>query len=213
MSNLLLFLYLLVSAFHLWFCYKDCNTERLLTKPFLMPVLLLYFIVASSSPSIIVILAILFGFIGDTFLLSDDSQSLFIAGLLTFLLGHICYIIALANEISIKPSITIIFAIILILGILGALAYSSLFRHLNKMKLPVLSYLIIICTMVFYAALFFITENTSSSTFALIGSICFIVSDYILARTSFIERFKLHKLYIMSTYLAAQFLLVISFIN
>ncbi len=212
MSNLLLFLYLLVSASHLWFCYTDRNTERILTKPFLMPTLLLYFLVTSSSPSILIISAMLFGFIGDTFLLSDNSQPLFIGGLLAFLVGHVCYIIALAKKISIKPSIVIIFPIILILGILGVLAYSSLFKYLNNMKFPVLAYLVIISTMVFYAALFFVTKNNISSIFALTGSIFFIISDYILARTSFIKRFKLHKFYIMSTYLAAQFLLVISFI-
>lgn len=212
MNNIFLFLYLTLSAFHIFFCYTDNRKMRMITKPLLMPLLLFYVLFATKTPSLPIILAIFFGFLGDTFLLSDNNKLFFLAGLLSFLIGHISYVFALHEKINILPSENTMALILSILLILLAIGYFSLYKYLKEMKLPVLAYSLVIITMFFYSILYKITSNTVQSFMSLIGSLLFMLSDYLLARSIFINSFKFKNCIVMFTYLSAQLLLVIGLI-
>ena len=68
------------------------------TKPFLMPLLILYYLIAANrlgiSVNLLILIAVLLGFVGDVVLMKPKVQILFMVGLGSFLLGHLLYIVA-----------------------------------------------------------------------------------------------------------------------
>lgn len=88
--------FLLVTAIHLLAILLLWEDGRFITKPLLMPLLALavYADSPGSKQRNIILIAILFSFLGDTFLLFDYKNPLyFIFGLVSFLITHILYII------------------------------------------------------------------------------------------------------------------------
>ena len=57
-----------------------------------MPLLLLFYITFGKNPNLFVMAALIFGFLGDVFLLPENKNWCFLAGILSFMLGHIFYI-------------------------------------------------------------------------------------------------------------------------
>lgn len=212
MNIFILVLFLFISLIHLLACIRLNNKLRFFTKPLLIPLLLLFAIFSSSKVSMTLCSALIFGFLGDVFLLSDNNKSFFILGLLSFLIGHAFYVVSLYNKTIYYPSLNIIILIILTLSIISIAAYYSIFQYLQDMKFPVLIYFITISSMIIYSILFLVSSKNIQGLLALIGSSLFGLSDYILARSIFIKSFKLKNFIVMLTYLIAQLLLTVSLI-
>lgn len=174
-----------------------------------MPSLLLFYISCTSSPNTFIILALVFGFLGDVFLMRTGL--FFIAGLLSFLIGHAFYIIALLGQVSFS-NIPVWFYILILSYILyGVLIYKKLLPHLESMKVPVLIYLTVILVMSFSSLIR--VWNTDSYCFWLpfIGSLLFISSDSMLSFNIFNSTHRWREVLVMITYIAAQFLIVLGF--
>lgn len=156
-----------------------------------------------SKYGVAILLGLLFSLGGDVFLMLP--MDLFIAGLISFLIGHLFYIFAFTAGRQVKLSKTglpfLIFAILI---------YSLLFPNLEEMKLPVLAYVVVILIMGWQA---FERWNFSKNTFTLLafaGAVLFIFSDFILALNKFREPFIIARALNLSTYFIAQWMIALS---
>jgi len=155
------------------------TTLYMLVKPFLMISLLFYFTTGSMGyPKwrIPVMLALIFSWLGDVLLLSNN---LFIAGLAAFLVAHVFYIVAYhktgAASGELKPVDTIKIVV------LGAILIGILFPKLGGMMIPVLAYAMVLLAMALWAHKR--RGATSARSFMLVssGAILFVISDGVIA--------------------------------
>jgi uncharacterized membrane protein YhhN len=133
-------------------------------------------------------------------------------GLGAFLVSHIFYILTYrqhqssdtSNELQGLQRIRYAFPIILS----GTGLVVILYSRLGGMKIPVLIYAIVLTAMVLVALFRF--GKTNSSSFAMVfgGAILFMISDSLIAINKFLEPLHLAGLWIMTTYIAAQYLIV-----
>ncbi|HQN49281.1 MAG TPA: lysoplasmalogenase family protein [Caldisericia bacterium] len=81
---IILFLFLVSAILDFIYIKKEVPKSRFFSKPLLMPLLLLYYLLSTDKPIIFLIFALIFSFFGDLFLLFEDKKSFFILGLLFF---------------------------------------------------------------------------------------------------------------------------------
>jgi len=184
----------------------DVHILYTVAKPLLMVTLALYFITASKAyPSwrVYVVIALIFSWGGDVFLMMND---MFIAGLASFLLAHIFYIIAYhktgAASGELRPLDIIKFVLF------GVVLIWTLYPGLGDMLIPVLGYALVLLTMGIWAHKR--RGATSAASFMLVstGVILFVVSDGLIAINKFAFELPAERILVMSTYIAAQYLIV-----
>lgn len=185
-------------------------------KPLLMPMLLAFYIACSAAmgktPDIFIVLALVCGFLGDTFLLG--SGSFFTCGLLAFLLGHLFYISAFLRPLE-RVNIPPLFYLPIIAYVVYCVfVCRQLFPYVDKpMKLPVTVYMFFLMTMSFTSLLRGSAFSGLNFILPFVGSLSFIASDSMLAFQSFKKRGifagRGGGIAVMITYLAAQFLIVL----
>ncbi|HEX8142808.1 MAG TPA: lysoplasmalogenase [Pyrinomonadaceae bacterium] len=141
---------------------------------------------------------------GDIFLMLPADR--FIAGLLSFLLAHLCYIAAFIFEGA--HTAGLLYAIPFI--VYGALMLRVLLPGLGSMRAPVIVYMLVIMLMAWQALNRWMTTGQEGSAAAFAGALLFVVSDSILAVNRFKRRFPTAQLYVMSTYFMAQWLTALS---
>jgi uncharacterized membrane protein YhhN len=178
----------------------------LTAKPLLMVTLLLYFVSATKQcPGWrnYVIAALVFSWAGDVFLISSDW---FIAGLVSFLIAHIFYIIAYqktgAASGVLRPLDIAIF--VLYGGVLVWIIYPGL----GELLAPVLIYAAVLLAMGIWAHKR--RGATSAGSFKLVaaGAILFALSDGLIAINKFAFDIPAERILIMSIYMTAQYLIV-----
>ena len=217
MKKIFLYLFILVSVGVLLAEAGNSDLVYLICKPALLITLALhYWLVQREQQDAVskpVLLAIIFSCAGDTLLmLQEQDGNFFMFGLAAFLVAHIFYILAYrqhqssdtSNELQGLQKIRYAFPIILS----GTGLVVILFNHLGGMKIPVLMYAIVLTAMVLAALFRF--GKTSSSSFAMVfgGAILFMISDSLIAINKFLEPLPLAGIWIMVTYIAAQYLIV-----
>jgi uncharacterized membrane protein YhhN len=157
-------------------------------------------------------LGVIFCLAGDVFLMIP--RDMFIFGLVSFLIGHICYIVGLNNMSPLINYWGIIF--IVGLGIYIGWLYPKLVKGLlakekGGLKIPVLIYSLVISLMV-YSALMTLTKSgwpLSASIFVSLGALLFFASDSMLAWDRFITPLSHARLKVMVTYHLGQFGIVL----
>lgn len=151
--------------------------------------------------------ALCFGAVGDVCLLSPDR---FVAGLASFLVGHLCYLTAfLGTGGAVTPDVSAL--VVLGVGAGGLLAV--LWRHLAaSLKAPVVVYVVVITAMAWAAMSRATTPGTPepSGVLAAAGAVSFVVSDGILALDRFARRIPAGHGWVMLTYYAGQTMLAAS---
>ncbi|ENZ03261.1 hypothetical protein HMPREF1092_00447 [Clostridium thermobutyricum] len=203
----MIILFLIVSILHVISCYKENQKLRNITKPLLMPILILNFLFNGKDINTIIILSLFFGFLGDVFLIKSKNSNFFIIGLLSFLIGHIFYIVELFKNINFKNFYFIYLFTLLIPIIISYFIYKTIKHNLYNFKIPVIIYIFIIGFMLSLSIFYFLTNTTSFSFIAMLGAILFVLSDSILSISTFKGSFKRDSFFIMITYIMAQFLL------
>ena len=148
------------------------------------------------------------GMVGDV-LLAIETPNTFKAGLVSFLAGHVMYIIAFVSISALSGWLSIAMVPIALFG-MGSFLW--LRRHLGKMLVPVSVYIGVICVMLLasLAVLGFedISEIARSTIVA--GAILFAVSDLFVARHRFVREQFANRLLGLPLYYAGQFLLAFS---
>ena len=186
-------------------------------KPFLLPFLIVavYFHQRFSSKKILLI-ALILSWIGDIILLfADKGELYFIGGLIAFLLSHIFYILLFNKQLKIylKKSRTIYW-----IGITSIITYLLvmmvvLMPYLGDLLLPVFVYAMTISIMLLFALKGFLNWQKPANIYIFIGAIIFVASDSVLAFDKFYAAIPYSSFFIMSTYLAAQYLIVIGILK
>lgn len=188
------------------------------SKPLLMPLLILFYlfgVIETSSISRVdwlIIIALIGGTGGDIFLMLQDKDKWFLPGMGSFLLNQIFYIISFFLSITDYSSFNS-WSIVLIIPALLILVF-TVPRFLNKtedMKIPVLVYMAAILLMHISALLRIADPRLQGLPFVLIfvGSLSFIFSDASIAVDKWAGEFKNARVIIITTYIIAQFFIVL----
>lgn len=203
--------FMLIVSIHLLF--SDSSNPTLLhyiTKPLILISLILFFVKNSNDlPSklrLVTNLALVFCLIGDILLMFvNTSSSFFIAGLVSFLIAHILYIIVFSKTRNKNKKPTIILALLTVYA-LGILYFLS--GGLGDMLIPVILYMTIILTMATMAFLRQGSVSNISYKFVATGAILFLISDSLLALNKFYVPFSFADISIIFTYSLAQLFIV-----
>lgn len=184
-----------------------------LVKPLLMPVLMVSLMYPDMKmPGKKIILGgLFFSWLGDIFLLFESGQSIyFIAGLVCFLITHICYIIYFLSIRSDAPSFLKKHPayLLLIPGYGAALVY-LLFPYLGILKIPVIVYGATICAMLLGSLHVYLKVKAPANRYFVSGAALFVLSDSLLAFNKFYQPLPFAGIWIMLSYCAAQFLIVL----
>lgn len=188
-----------------------------ITKPLLLPALivLLLFSVKAVPGKKILLTALFFSWLGDMFLLYEDKNQLFfIFGLVSFLTTHILYIVYFlsirSTAVSLLKKQPLFIAAVVLYGI--SLVW-LLFPFLGDLKIPVMLYAAVICTMLLCSLHIFSKINKQAALLFVAGAFLFVVSDSLLAINKFYSPFALAGVGIMLTYCAAQYFIVCGYIK
>lgn len=206
-NTFVLIAFITVSILNIIFNYRNNLKGIYLTKPLIMPLLILYYITLTQNINFIIIGALIFGFLGDVFLL--DSKNHFTKGLLSFFCGHILYIVAFYFNFTIKGVKGFCFAFIIFYLFYALLLVKELFAYLGSMKILGTMYMSTIMVMSFISLLMMLQSFTINTVLIFLGSIIFIISDSVLAFDTFKEKYAYSGVIIMSTYITAQFLIIV----
>ena len=212
-----LWLFRLAVAADLLAIYFQWDIVRLISKPLIVLTLLIYFtqrVRTSSDGAGSLKAALLFSIIGDVALLfeSPERPLFFIAGLGSFLIAHILFIVAF-NGIR-KMNARAPGApgqrwgwIVAVAFYLGILLY-VLMPYLGELKIPVIIYAFVLCGMLLAVVHAFRELDKKPGIICLAGALLFVLSDSVLAINKFYVGFTLAGLVIMFTYACAQYFLV-----
>ena len=155
-----------------------------------------------------ILIGLVFCLGGDFFLALPQKKS-FLFGLISFLLGHVFYILGffyIAHESPWTWVGSVIFLVI------SGWVYIRLRPNLGSMKVPVLVYLMAITVMISGAwsvlGDFYLTGLGRVMVFA--GAVCFYVSDVFVARDRFLKKKFINRLIGLPLYYAGQFLIAFS---
>ena len=174
--------------------YTDNYIMRMIAKP--IPILAMITLLKPVTHyKKMIFIGLGFSVIGD-FLL-ESSPTMFIFGLVAFLLAQTSYIVAFMKR---SRSLNPIALIVLI--IFGVVLFYLLYPGLDNMTIPVLIYVIVILTMSWRA----IAQHNFDqfAIYASAGSLFFVISDCIIAFNKFYVEMPHARWLIMVTYWTAQ---------
>lgn len=180
-------------------------------KPLIMISLFTYYIVSvdRENKSPVFMLGLVFSFAGDVLLMNPEY---FILGLVAFLLAHVMYVFAYRqhrhdeaqDDLRGLQRVRLAFPILLA----GTGLVVILYPVLGDLKIPVIIYAAVITTMALNALFRYGRTSQQSFWFAFAGAILFMMSDSLLAINKFLEPIQFGGLYIMVTYMLAQWMIV-----
>jgi len=152
----------------------------------------------------VVLVALVFSWFGDMFLLGE-APHLFLAGLASFLLGHIAYVIAFSiHGLSRKWSIYTLVPI----AVISVLVSAWLTPYIPEdMLVPVRTYTVVISLMVIMA---FGTRGAGGSLLIPVGATLFYFSDLSVAAGQFVEPAFPNYVWGLPFYYTGQLLLALS---
>lgn len=208
-----LYLFLLDVMADLLAVYFGWTIMRYVTKPLLMLLLLGWFAsyyIQDKRGRMLVIWALIFSWGGDTLLLfTFRSENFFIAGLVSFLIAHIFYLLFFKrvkkqNRPGRPWNPLVVFLVLVYVGVL----FYILKPGTGPLKVPVLVYASVLGAMLLTAIHAFHFPAQLAGAFCVTGALLFVVSDSLLALDKFYSPFKAAPLLVMTTYSLAQLLLV-----
>ncbi|WPO77579.1 lysoplasmalogenase [Flavobacterium sp. KACC 22761] len=186
-------------------------------KPILIPLLSFSVYFCRSFPTKnILLLALLFSWIGDVILLFTElGEIYFILGLVSFLISHIVYCILFNRQTKRKTSRNLIVfgigSVIIALYLIGML--TVLLPSLGDLKIPVIVYASVISIMLLFAFNGYLMWQKPGNLYVFLGAIVFVVSDSILAINKFYAPLEKSAFFIMLTYLVAQYLIAVGILK
>ncbi|MDR0551077.1 MAG: lysoplasmalogenase [Spirochaetaceae bacterium] len=194
------------------------KTARIISKCCLMPLLAAYYLMLTLNTSgdaapfqIFVIIALFFAWAGDAALAVSGRQNLFFAGLGSFLIGHIFYILQFFTYTSLST-----FSIITLCILLAAEAVIIIVMQFSRVYIiPFVIYGFALALMA-ALALSVCLKQAAAAPFArafAAGGLLFFASDIVLGAFAAHPKNKYRDVFIMITYIAAQFCIVLGAAN
>lgn len=193
-------------------CLNVDPSLRIVTKPFLIPALIVAYhheVRPLSGPSRLFIVALVFSWLGDVLLMLEAwGPKFFIGGLLAFLVSHLLYI-RYFNGIRTTKKSFLKSRPVMLLGVVVfvfELIY-ILWPGLGPMKIPVIVYASVIGTMLAFALWQYGKIDQRAALLFISGALLFVLSDTLLSINRFRIGFTGAGTWVMITYCLAQFLL------
>ncbi|MCE5266239.1 MAG: lysoplasmalogenase [Deltaproteobacteria bacterium] len=191
---------------------RESTRGLLSTKPFLSA---LFIVTALSGPRsdpgyfAWILGGLILCMAGDIFLIFFDRKGPFLAGLVSFLAGHVLYAVAFFSLAGPGRGSWVVIAPLLLVSVA---VFAWLRPHLGKMLVPVLAYVAVITAMVIGAATLFDTETVRfpGRALAFSGALLFYASDIFVARQRFLARTFFNRAVGLPLYFIGQFMIAFS---
>ncbi len=147
---------------------------------------------------------LIFSLGGDALLLGGSDC--FVPGLIAFLLAHVCYCRAFWSLENLRAALYgLPFYLIYSLGLL-----CYLWPHIEPLRIPVAIYAMVLAVMGWMAGARWKGTKSAAAARAAFGAVLFVLSDSTLAVSHFVFRFELADFIVMTSYIAAQWLIASS---
>jgi uncharacterized membrane protein YhhN len=211
-KRLWLIFFVFVLAADLLAIQMNLELMKILFKPLIILSLLGYFISAldvdNSSLKPLIIIALLFSWLGDVLLIFEPENSLFfILGLSAFLIAHLFYIYffhqlrvmnALPGKVLLLVPVVVYY--IILMYILGP--------NLGPFQLPVRIYGVVISFMLMLSLHMLYIKKTNAGKLFALGAFLFVISDSLLAINKFYSSFQFAGFLIILAYGLAQYCII-----
>ena len=154
---------------------------------------------------------LLFGWLGDVFLLFKRNSILMLSGICAFALGHIFYVGAMLSE---RPGLHVA---VLICVAICALWLTFVYKKLlpfapRPLKKPGFLYALLLSMTCLCAMYMLLVTSKPAWLVAFVGGLFFMVSDTLLTGQQYRRETTHGNFYVMLTYIGAQSLIIIGFI-
>jgi uncharacterized membrane protein YhhN len=188
--------------------------KRILILGFKTPLSILFVVTAFIQPHPLpsyyhyVLIGLILGLVGDV-CLALPGNAAFRAGLVSFLGGHLLYVVAFATLSRQQDWIQLEMVVPLLWS--GTVT-RWLWPHLGSMRIPVAAYVAVISVMVFAAIAAFYNPgvNRTGAILILAGAAFFYFSDFWVARDRFVSHGFVNRVIGLPCYYAGQFMLAYS---
>lgn len=214
MSYTLIWLSLIIAVVDWTAVAAQRKTVEFVAKPGVMVVLLVWLYLVSGYTGVLVwfALGLAFSLAGDIFLMLPREQ--FIAGLISFLLAHIFYIVGFLRSpvaLNLPGLIVAVVIALVILRLYRRIAAALEVSGKSALKLPVIAYSLVISIMLLLALLALTGESWQTLPALLVsaGALLFYISDALLAWNKFVSPLRLGRLTSIIPYHLGQILLTI----
>lgn len=155
-----------------------------------------------------ILAGLVFSMAGDVFLMLPSD--LFLPGLVSFLIAHVCYLIAFTSDARFGDRASPF----LVVGVVSVAILSYLWPGVPVgMRIPVVVYVVLLASMAAQSSVRALLHPGSSTMCAAIGGALFVVSDAMLAVARFRSALAGAGALVLATYYAAQFLIAASVPN
>lgn len=196
--------FILVSGLDLVAIFFDIPVLQTISKPLIIPSLLLWYLASSGSINQWYVVALIFSFIGDVLLL--DKANLFLFGIGAFLITQVLYIFIFSSKLPKSKMITKVQAAFpFLLFFIGLIKFLE--PGLGDFLIPVVVYGLAISIFGMVSLLNFLINNDTLHLKLLIGATLFIISDSMIALNKFDQEREFFPVAIMITYIVAQYLI------
>lgn len=203
-------IYWAVGLVNLYAAYASDVTLNHFTKPLLMPILIYLVFLESRGhvtlPRLLLAAGLVFAWIGDLFLMFQGADWYFLAGLGAFLVMQVIYSMVFRKSMDGEPEFSLKRASPLLLLLVVILIFIA--PSAGTLQVPVSVYATCILTMLAFAYFRKGLTNILSYREVFIGAVLFVISDAVIAFDKFILEVPLSKVWVMITYIPAQFLIV-----
>ncbi len=153
----------------------------------------------------LIVAGLICSLVGDIFLMLPRDR--FIHGLPSFLVAHLFYIAAFTYGGGMRG--VSLWAGLPLFTYAGLMLW-WLWPHMGKLRVPVITYLLVIVLMAWAAIGSYVGAGQAGSLLAALGAVLFLVSDSILAVDKFRGSFRSAQSLILVTYFIAQYLIALS---
>lgn len=192
------------------------STFVAVTKPFLLPLLILYLFlrddnIGSPLPKFIFYIGLFLAFFGDVLLILIND-TFFLSGMIAFMLMNLAYSISffMINPLRVRKFLPALVTFLLI-GFLGYYFFDFLKDELGDYAMPIIVYMITLSVMAVAAVNMVISQDYSGAAIKYLvpGALVFIIENILVALNKF--HWNTNKdifVIVMITYAIAQYLMV-----
>ncbi len=216
--------FFVVSAIHIATCFFPTNKLSKVTKVLAMPLLALAVVFAKDGKNMLyLVCALIAGCLGDYFLLRPVSKKNFLRGVFAFFIGHAFYLLILIprSQFWLLPPWCVVI-IVLVYSFAVFMIYNMLHKPkgMRGFAAVVYAFMLLLINFTCISSILTVLFDTGSlvtvtpaTWFIVGGNLLFLLSDSLLSVTMFKDDFKFSRVYVMTTYLAAQFFLVLGLVG
>ena len=187
MEYISLIIFIIFTSIHLYASYHRNKPLRNKTKPLILLSLMGYYCFGADRIRPVVVLALIFSWIGDILLIPDGNKW-FTAGGISFMISHFFFVLSYLKDVDFKIISPII---VIVLAAFFMITVNVIFRKLKdslpkSLFYPMYLYLLINGTMNCFAIFRYLTSPDLAGIITVVGAALFFISDTSL----FFVRFK-----------------------